>query len=46
MSLLPAAGGGDKRLTSAQNAGVTNVSSQFSNMSGCWTYDGFGNRTL
>ena len=31
-------------LTAAQNLATTSVSSQFANMSGCWTYDGFGNR--
>jgi RHS repeat-associated protein len=33
------------RLTSAQNTATTSVSTQFAGAYGCWTYDGFGNRT-
>jgi RHS repeat-associated protein len=33
------------RLTTAQNTATTSVSTQFAGMYGCWTYDGFGNRT-
>jgi RHS repeat-associated protein len=32
------------RLASSQNTAVTSVSSQFSGIDGCWTYDPFGNR--
>jgi RHS repeat-associated protein len=36
------------RLTTAQNIAVSSVptSSQFASMSGCWSYDGFGNRLV
>jgi RHS repeat-associated protein len=34
------------RLTTAQNTATTSIAPQYINAVGCWTYDGFGNRTL
>jgi RHS repeat-associated protein len=34
------------RLTSSKNTATTTPGAQYASVTGCWTYDGFGNRTL